>query len=167
SSDCLFEKGLAVFRAWRSCAAGRSAAGVSSGSRAGMNDFQSGNSPELMREQRLLEIRREAELQGEVKSRGIRPTGSPFPLASPETGYYGIPLLKEPSWTWEIPLYFFVGGAAGAAAVIGAIADYTGSNKKIVRDARWIAAAGSVISPALLISDLGRPKRFLNMLWVF
>jgi len=102
-----------------------------------------------------------------VKSRGIRPTGSPFPLASPETGYYGIPLLKEPSWTWEIPLYFFVGGAAGAAAVIGAIADYTGADHKIVRDARWIAAAGSVISPALLISDLGRPERFLNMLRVF
>src|SRR5262249_40442471 len=31
---------------------------------------------------------------------------------------------------------------------------------------RWIAAAGSVISPALLISDLGRPERFLAMLRV-
>jgi hypothetical protein len=121
----------------------------------------------LDREQRLNEIRREAELKGEVKSRGVRPAGAPFPMASPETGYYGIPLLKEPSWTWEIPLYFFVGGAAGAAAVIGAIADYTGADRKIVRDARWIAAAGSVISPALLVSDLGRPDRFLNMLRVF
>lgn len=122
---------------------------------------------ELIREQKLFDIRREAELKGEVKSRGIRPVGSPFPMASAETGYYGIPLLKEPSWTWEIPLYFFVGGAAGAAAVIGAIADYTGADRKIVRDARWIAAAGSVISPALLVSDLGRPERFLNMLRVF
>src|SRR5262249_53761956 len=54
-----------------------------------------------------------------------------------------------------------------AAAVIGAIADYTGADRKIVRDARWIAAAGAVISPALLISDLGRPERFLSMLRVF
>jgi hypothetical protein len=77
------------------------------------------------RERKLFEIRREAELHGEVKGKGIRPAGSPFPMASPDTGYYGIPLLKEPAWTWEIPLYFFVGGAAGAAAVIGAIADYT------------------------------------------
>jgi Polysulphide reductase, NrfD len=63
----------------------------------------------------------------------------------------------------------FVGGAAGAAAVIGAIADYTGADRKLVRDARWIAAAGSIISisPTLLIADLGRPERFLSMLRVF
>lgn len=122
---------------------------------------------DLRREQRLFEIRREAEQRGIVKAAGIRPSGSPFPLASPETGYYGVPLLKRPSWTWEIPLYFFVGGAAGASAVVGAIAEYTGADRKLVRDARWIAAAGSVISPALLISDLGRPERFLAMLRVF
>ena len=75
--------------------------------------------------------------------------------------------MKQPPWTWEIPLYFFVGGAAGAAAVVGAIADYTGADRKLVREARWIAAAGSVLSPALLISDLGRPMRFLNMMRVF
>jgi len=123
--------------------------------------------PDLEREQRLLEIRREAEQRGAVTAKGIRSTGAPFPMASPETGYYGIPLLKRPSWTWEIPLYFFVGGAAGASAVVGAIANYTGADRRLVRDARWIAAAGSVISPALLISDLGRPSRFLNMLRVF
>ncbi len=121
----------------------------------------------MIDERRLLQIRRDAELQGQVKSQGIRPAGSPLPLASPETGYYGIPLLKEPAWTWEVPLYFFVGGATGAAAVMGAIADYTGADRKLVRDARWIAAAGAVISPALLISDLGRPERFLAMLRVF
>src|SRR5438876_1260769 len=123
--------------------------------------------PDSSSEQRLGEIRHEAETGGEVKAKGVRPSGAPFPMASPETGYYGIPLLKEPAWTWEIPLYFFVGGAAGAAAVVGAIADYTGADRKLVRDARWIAAAGSVLSPALLIADLGRPSRFLNMLRVF
>lgn len=125
------------------------------------------NKDNIAREQRLLELRREAELGGKVRGAGVRPQGAPFPTATPETGYYGIPLLKQPSWTWEIPLYFFVGGAAGAAAVIGAIAAYTGADRKLVRDARWIAAAGAVISPALLISDLGRPERFLNMMRVF
>ncbi len=121
----------------------------------------------LARERRLLELRREGEVRGRVKGDGIRPQGAPFPIASPDTGYYGIPLLKQPSWTWEIPLYFFVGGAAGAAGVVGAIANYTGADRKLVRDARWIAAAGSIISPALLVSDLGRPERFLNMMRVF
>ena len=124
-------------------------------------------SGDLDREQRLEAIRQQAERQGQLQIIGARPAGAPFPQASPENGYYRIPLLKQPPWTWEIPLYFFVGGAAASAAVIGAIADYTGADRKLVRDARWIAAAGSVISPALLISDLGRPERFLSMLRVF
>jgi formate-dependent nitrite reductase membrane component NrfD len=119
------------------------------------------------REQRLEEIRREAETRGRLEVVGHRTEGAPFPKANAESGYYQIPLLKEPPWTWEIPLYFFVGGAAGAAGVIGAIADYSGADRKLVRHARWIAAAGSVISPALLITDLGRPARFLAMLRVF
>ncbi len=119
------------------------------------------------REDRIDEIRRQAEQHGRLQIVGERISGAPFPIASPENGYYQIPLLKQPPWTWEIPLYFFVGGAAGAAAVVGAIADYTGADRKLVRDARWIAAAGAVISPALLISDLGRPERFLAMLRVF
>src|SRR5947209_6698411 len=123
--------------------------------------------PDPQREVRLEEIRREAEKKGQVQAQGVRPSGAPFPQATPENGYYQIPLLKEPPWTWEIPLYFFVGGAAGAAAVIGAIADYTGADRELVKHARWIAAAGSVISPALLIADLGRPERFLAMLRVF
>src|SRR5579872_6238473 len=121
-------------------------------------------SDEFTREQRLEVIRQEA---GQKALSQPAAAGAAFPQASPENGYYRIPLLKQPPWTWEIPLYFFVGGAAGASAVIGAIADYTGADRELVKHARWIAAAGSVISPALLISDLGRPERFLAMLRVF
>jgi formate-dependent nitrite reductase membrane component NrfD len=81
--------------------------------------------------------------------------------------YYGLPTLKPPVWTWEVPAYFFVGGAAGAAAMIGAAARLAGGRPELVRDARWIAAAGGAISPPLLVADLGRPERFLNMLRVF
>jgi formate-dependent nitrite reductase membrane component NrfD len=75
--------------------------------------------------------------------------------------------LKPPVWTWEIPVYFYVGGAAGAAAVIAGMGQMVGRDPVLVTDARWIAAAGALLSPALLISDLGRPSRFLNMLRVF
>jgi len=42
-----------------------------------------------------------------------------------------------------------------------------GNDCELVRDCRRLAAAGSAISTALLISDLGRPKRFPAMLRVF
>jgi hypothetical protein len=128
-----------------------------------------GSVPEIdvERERRLHDIREEAHKHGVVQEIGARPAGAPFPVASPKTGYYGVHLLKEPQWTWEIPIYFFVGGAAGSAAVIGAIARWTGKDLQLARDARYVAAAGSVLSSALLISDLGRPERFLNMLRVF
>ncbi|ABF41294.1 Polysulphide reductase, NrfD [Candidatus Koribacter versatilis Ellin345] len=119
------------------------------------------------RERRLEEIRAEAERHRQVQGFGVRPEGAPFPIASPEAGYYGIPLLKEPQWTWEIPLYFFVGGIAGASAIIGAAAHWSGKDLRISRDCRYLAAGGAMLSSALLISDLGRPERFLNMLRVF
>lgn len=123
--------------------------------------------PNAASEARLLEIRREAETRGVVEVAGVRPPGAPFPVASPQTGYYGIHLLKEPQWTPEIPLYFFVGGAAGAASVIGTIAEWTGLDEKVARDSRWVAALGAVVSSGLLVHDLGRPSRFLNMLRMF
>ena len=119
------------------------------------------------REGRLEAIRLEALKTGRVESAGVMPAGSPIPIASVETGYYGIPMLKEPQWSWEIPVYFFVGGAAGAAAVIAQFAGQTGAKAEIVRDARTVAAIGSILTPALLVSDLGVPSRFLNMLRVF
>lgn len=122
---------------------------------------------DLAREKRLFELRREAAEKGRVEARGVRPAGAPFPMASPQTGYYGIPLLKEPSWTWEIPIYFFVGGAAGSAAVIGAVSRWLGNDRRLTRDCRFIAAAGTALSAPLLISDLGRPKRFIAMMRVF
>lgn len=119
------------------------------------------------REDRLQEIRRDAEQRGVTTAKGIRPEGSPIPRASEETGYYGLPLLKEPQWRWEIPLYFFTGGAAGSAAVIGAMADWVGDDHELAKHARWLAVGGIGVSSALLIADLGRPSRFLNMLRVF
>jgi hypothetical protein len=80
--------------------------------------------------------------------------------------YYGRPVIKEPVWTPEIPLYFFTGGMAGASAGLAFMAETTG-NEVLARRA-WAAAMGGIaVSPALLISDLGVPSRFLNMLRMF
>jgi len=122
---------------------------------------------DLAREKRLFDLRQEAAEKGKVEAIGVRPSGAPFPVASPRTGYYGIPLLKEPSWTWEIPVYFFVGGAAGSAGVIGAVSRWLGDDPKLTRDCRFVAAAGTALSVPLLVADLGRPERFLAMMRVF
>lgn len=120
-----------------------------------------------LREERLQTIRDEAEAKGMVDAAGICAIGSPLPAASPETGYYGQPLLKEPQWTPLIPVYFFVGGASGSLGVIGSLADLVGNDAELARKARWLALAGTGLSSALLIADLGKPSRFLNMLRVF
>ncbi len=79
--------------------------------------------------------------------------------------YYGQPVIKEPVWTPEIPWYFFVGGLAGAS---GTLAWLSGRSHPGLARRAWLTSfAGLAVSPALLISDLGRPERFLNMLRMF
>jgi hypothetical protein len=79
--------------------------------------------------------------------------------------YYGEPIVARPVWTPEIPAYFFVGGMAGASAPLALFASLSG-NQRLARSATATMVAGVMISPPLLISDLGRPERFLNMLRV-
>ncbi len=83
--------------------------------------------------------------------------------------YYGMPVLKEPVWKWMIPGYFFVGGLAGACAVLGGAAQAVGGPgaAPLVRRCRVVAAGGALASAALLVADLGRPARFIAMLRVF
>jgi hypothetical protein len=80
--------------------------------------------------------------------------------------YYGRPVIKAPVWTPEIPAYFFAGGMAGASAGLAYMAELT-DNEVLARRAWAVALAGISVSPPLLISDLGVPARFLNMLRMF
>jgi DMSO reductase anchor subunit len=85
------------------------------------------------------------------------------------TTYHDLPAVKQPVWTWEVPFYLYVGGAAGAAATIGAVLQVLDGDdsERLVQRCRDIAAVGTLVGSGLLISDLGRPERFLNMLRVF
>jgi len=86
-----------------------------------------------------------------------------------EPTYYDLPVLKEPTWIWSIPAYFYVGGVTGISSVLAAVARASGDETldPLVRVGRWTSAVGSLLSAGLLICDLGRPARFLNMLRVF
>jgi formate-dependent nitrite reductase membrane component NrfD len=91
---------------------------------------------------------------------------SPSKAGTEMESYYGRPILKEPVWTWEIPTYFFFGGLAGASSTLSLVARAAG-NQPLARATTYISAAGDAVSPVFLISDLGRPERFLNMFRVF
>ncbi len=117
----------------------------------------------------MSEQRREPQPQRSVTQQGGRPNGRGEVRMVPEEevrSYYGRPVIKEPVWTWEIPWYFFAGGLAGASSGLALIARLAG-NDRLARRAHLAALGGAAASPALLISDLGRPDRFYNMLRVF
>jgi formate-dependent nitrite reductase membrane component NrfD len=117
-----------------------------------------------------------AHLQGEGAQQlaeGGGPSSPPVWAERPSKGhrlgtYYERPVLKEPVWIWAVPAYFYAGGAAGAVAVLAEVADAFGDDTVagLVARARQTAAAAAAVGTALLVHDLGRPERFLNMLRV-
>ncbi len=114
-------------------------------------------------EDRLDVLREQARKEGVAPGRGVDVAGGPIPV---QPGYYGEGVVRPPVWTWEISAYFFIGGCGGMAAVIGASALVFGL-PEVTRAAMWIAFVAAILSPILLIADLGRPLLFLNMLRVF
>src|SRR5439155_1086803 len=114
-------------------------------------------------EKRLGELREEAWQKGVVTDRGVDVAGGPIPR---KPGYYGQPVVKPPVWTWEIPIYFFIGGLSGMSAVIASAAVLF-HHVDLARTAMWLGAIGVILSSILLIMDLGRPLLFINMLRVF
>jgi hypothetical protein len=76
------------------------------------------------------------------------------------------PIIHPAVWTWEIPLYFWLGGIATGSSFVAVAADAVGDHKS-ASVARQVTLAAVAPAPLLLIKDLGRPKRFLNMLRIF
>ena len=86
-----------------------------------------------------------------------------------EPSYYDYPVLKQSTWGWEIILYFFFGGLAAGCYIIASIASLFGSpeDRVVTRTGYYLSLLVLLPCPILLIKDLGRPERFLNMLRMF
>jgi formate-dependent nitrite reductase membrane component NrfD len=79
--------------------------------------------------------------------------------------YYGIPPIKPAHWTWQIPVYFWIGGIGAGVHLFSTMAQILGyKDDALTRTSRYTVLATMLISPVLLIWDLGRPERFYNML---
>jgi hypothetical protein len=106
--------------------------------------------------------------------RALPGSGMPVWDRSPSPGgdrldtYYDQPVVKAPAWSAAVAAYLVTGGVAGTGAALAAIVDVLGSldQQQVARLARPLAAAASVASAGLLVSDLGRPERFLHMIRV-
>lgn len=94
---------------------------------------------------------------------------TPTPDEEEQEAYYDYPVLKQPFWGWEISLYFFFGGLAAGCYVIATIASLFGSreDRAVARTGYYLSLLALLPCPLLLVKDLGRPERFLNMLRLF
>lgn len=79
--------------------------------------------------------------------------------------YYGRAVVKPAPWDYRIPTYLYTGGLAAGSALVAAGAEMTGRTE-MQRSSRLVALGALGVSTAALVSDLGRPERFLNMLRV-
>ncbi|MBA2693297.1 MAG: polysulfide reductase NrfD [Rubrobacter sp.] len=104
----------------------------------------------------------------EETKRNGKPETSHHPETDPERGdknYYGIPPIKRAHWTWQIYVYFWVGGIGAGSHLLTVIGHLLGwRDEAFFRTTKYTTLATMTISPVLLIWDLGRPERFLNML---
>jgi formate-dependent nitrite reductase membrane component NrfD len=84
-----------------------------------------------------------------------------------DKNYYGIPPIKHAHWTWQIPVYFWIGGIGSGVHLFSTMAQLLGhKDVALTRASRYTLFLTMILSPILLIWDLGRPERFYNMLRV-
>ena len=110
-----------------------------------------------------------SEANGESVRRGNGKVGtSHHPETDPrreDKNYYGIPPIKHAHWTWQIPIYFWIGGIGAGTHLFSTVAQLLGhEDEALKRASRYTVLVTMILSPVLLIWDLGRPERFYNMM---
>ncbi|MDQ3430429.1 MAG: polysulfide reductase NrfD [Actinomycetota bacterium] len=99
-----------------------------------------------------------------------RPETSHHPETDPkrkDKNYYGIPPIKHAHWTWQIPVYFWIGGIGAGTHLFSTVAQLLGhEDAALKRASRYTVLVTMILSPIMLIWDLGRPERFYNMMRV-
>src|SRR5215467_4574705 len=88
-------------------------------------------------EERLQEIKNAAA--------GLAPAnnGRNHPQIQGYDSYYGLPALKPPVWTWEVPLYFFLGGISGVSETLALAAQIFHPDDALIRVLLWMGLIGA------------------------
>lgn len=77
------------------------------------------------------------------------------------------PEVHVPGWEWYyVAMYFYIGGVSAGTYFVGSLAELFGSEKhrEVSRIAFYLAFPLILLTPPLLIADLGRPERFWHLL---
>lgn len=77
--------------------------------------------------------------------------------------YYGRHIVNPPPWEEGVPLYIWLGGMAAGSALMAAGGHMTGRETLKSRN-RWASLGILGVGAVALVTDLGRPERFLNMM---
>jgi formate-dependent nitrite reductase membrane component NrfD len=88
-----------------------------------------------------------------------------LPRSEGNRGAQPAPPIKRATWEWYIPIYFWAGGISAGSWLAATAEDLAGEgNRDVIRAGRYLALGAVLAGTGLLIADLGRPDRFLNML---
>ena len=82
--------------------------------------------------------------------------------SAPISDIHGPFSIHAPLWGWVVATYFWFGGMASGSAFVSLACDTAGDHRSAAI-ARKVALGAVAPAPLLLIADLGRPERFLNM----
>jgi hypothetical protein len=104
---------------------------------------------------------RRAAANGRVRAAARRARGGSRPAAAVNG-----PVINAAVWTWEVPLYFWLGGVATGSSFVAIACDAVGDDRSASL-ARKVTLAAVLPGAPLLVLDLGRPLRFLHMLRIF
>src|SRR5690606_29415137 len=101
-----------------------------------------------------------------VSGREITASGREVPLSEGRAA--GAPVhspVKPAPWEPYIPVYFWLGGISAGSWLAATAEDVAGENDRaLIRAGRYLSLLTLAGGTVLLIADLGRPERFLNML---
>src|SRR3712207_9324611 len=79
--------------------------------------------------------------QESPQQRDGRVETSHHPQTDPQRGdknYYGIPPIKKAHWTWQIPIYFWIGGLTAGTHLFSTLAQLLGhEDKALTRTSRY------------------------------
>src|SRR5207342_3668382 len=106
-------------------------------------------------------------LAGDGGGGGVRRPGRvPQPAGAGGGAAVNEHFVRPPDWGWYIVFYFFLGGIAGGAYLLGTVLRLLRApgDEPLATLAFVLSFAAVAVCPVLLTLDLGKPERFWHML---